>query len=33
MIMGRYGRFYHQGTKFSGYPEPMLRKIEEKIEI
>lgn len=26
------GRFYSQGKAFSGYPKPLLRKTEEKIE-
>jgi len=31
-IMDKYGQFYHQGTLFSGYPKPLLRKVEEKVE-
>jgi len=31
-VMDRAGRFFSIGDKFSGYPKPMLRKVEEKIE-
>jgi hypothetical protein len=31
-VMDKAGRFFSIGDKFSGYPKPMLRKIEEEIE-
>jgi hypothetical protein len=31
-ILDKYGNFFSQGERFSGYPKPLLRKVEEKIE-
>lgn len=31
-IMDSAGRVFSIGDKFSGYPKPILRKMEEKIE-
>jgi hypothetical protein len=31
-VMDTAGRFFSIGDKFSGYPKPILRKMQEKIE-
>jgi len=31
-VMDGAGKFFSIGDKFSGYPKPLLRKMEEKIE-
>lgn len=31
-VMDKAGKFFSIGDKFAGYPKPMFRKMEEKIE-
>jgi hypothetical protein len=31
MVMDKTGQFFSIGDKFSGYPKPMLRKVEEEV--
>jgi hypothetical protein len=32
MVMDTAGNFFSTGDEFLGYPKPMLRKMQEKIE-